>query len=311
MLSIFQNLLWLLTGAGWGIVFFNFPVLTLFLQKENLFSLIDIFLVRIMRNFLKVLFVAAALTAPVVANAQFNIKKAIGSVTKAVKAFTLTDAQMADYVKESVEWMDNNNPVLPDDDPYVVRLNALTEGITDADGIPLNFKVYNVIDINAFACPDGSVRVFSSLMDIMDDDALMGIIGHEIGHVMKHHSKNAFKNELLTGALKDAIASTGGKAAALTDSQLGTLGTALINAKYSQKQEKEADNCGYDFLVSHGRNPWGMVMAFEKLDALEGDSGNSSSYVTKMFSSHPETKDRIKAMSERATKDGYDRPTKE
>ena len=117
--------------------------------------------------------------------AQFNIKKAIGGAAKAVKAFTLTDEQMAEYVKESVDWMDEHNPVLPEDNPYVQRLRKLTEGITDADGIPLNFKVYHVTDINAFACPDGSVRVFSSLMDIMNDDELLGIIGHEIGHVLK------------------------------------------------------------------------------------------------------------------------------
>ena len=256
---------------------------------------------------IKSLALATIFTMSIPTYAQFNLKKAVNSATKAVQAFTLTDAQMADYVRESVKWMDAHNPVLPDDDPYTIRLMQLTDGITDADGIPLNFKVYNVIDVNAFACPDGSVRVFSSLMDIMDDDELLGVIGHEIGHVMKHHSKNAFKNELLTGALKDAISSTGGKAAALTDSQLGSLGTALISAKYSQKQEKEADDCGYDFLVANGRNPWGMVMAFEKLQSMEGNS-SSSNYINKMFSSHPETKDRIKKMSEKAQKDGYERP---
>lgn len=241
-------------------------------------------------------------------SAQFNLKKAIGGATKAVQAATLTDAQMASYVKESVDWMDKNNPVLPDNDPYAVRLRKLTEGIKDADGIPLNFKVYNVTDVNAFACPDGSVRVFSSLMDIMDDDELMGIIGHEIGHVLKRHSKNAFRTQLLTGALKDAVASTGGKAAALTESQLGTLGESLINAKYSQKQENEADNCGYDFLKAHGRNPWGMVMAFEKFQKMENSSGTKSSYFSKMFSSHPETSARIKNMTKRCEKDGLKRP---
>ena len=240
--------------------------------------------------------------------AQFNIKKAIGGASKAVQAFTLTDEQMAAYVKESVDWMDKHNPVLPDDDPYTQRLNRLVEGITDADGIPLNFKVYNVIDINAFACPDGSVRVFSSLMDIMNDDELLGIIGHEIGHVMKRHSKNQFKTQLLTGAMKDAVASTSGTAAALTDSQLGTLGDALINAKYSQKHENEADDCGYDFLVKNGKNPWGMVMAFEKFLTLEGGENKKSSYMSKMFSSHPETKARIERMTKRCNKDGIERP---
>lgn len=243
--------------------------------------------------------------------AQFNLKKAVGAASKAVKAVTLTDAQMAEYVKESVDWMDKNNPVLPADDPYTIRLSKLTEGITDADGIPLNFKVYNVIDVNAFACPDGSVRVFAALMDLMNDDELMGVIGHEIGHVLKHHSKNAFKNQLLTGALKDAVASTGDKAAALTESQLGVLGESLINAKYSQKQEQEADDCGYDFLVSKGRNPWGIVMSFEKLQSLEGGSAQNQSYIQKMFSSHPETQKRIEAMTKRCQKDGYERPVAE
>lgn len=263
-----------------------------------------------MKRFVLKIFTFMALSVVVAPSyGQFNLKKAINGATKAVQAFTLTDQQMAEYVKESVDWMDRNNPVLPEDDPYTIRLRKLTEGITEADGIPLNFKVYNVIDVNAFACPDGSVRVFSSLMDIMTDDELLGVIGHEIGHVMKHHSKNAFKNELLTGALKDAIASTGGKAAALTESQLGTIGQSLASAKFSQKQENEADDCGYDFLVSKGKNPWGIVMSFEKLMSLEGDSGTKQSYIQKMFSSHPETKKRIEHMKKRCEKDGIARPT--
>lgn len=252
------------------------------------------------------LLITLAVAAP--ASAQFNLKKALSGGAKAVKAMTLTDAQMAAYVKESVDWMDKNNHVLPDDDPYTVRLRKLTAGITEADGIPLNFKVYNVVDVNAFACPDGSVRVFAALMDKMTDDELLGVIGHEIGHVLKHHSKNAFKTSLLTDALKDCLSSAGGVAAALSDSQLGTLTQALINAKYSQKQENEADDCGYDFLVSKGKNPWGMVMAFETLQAMEGDQ--KSSYITKMFSSHPETKARIEKMTKRCVKDNYPRPEK-
>lgn len=255
---------------------------------------------------LLLLLITLAVTLP--ASAQFNLKKAISGGAKAVKALTLTDAQMAAYVKESVDWMDKHNPVLPENDPYTVRLRKLTAGITDADGIPLNFKVYNVVDVNAFACPDGSVRVFAALMDMMSDDELLGVIGHEIGHVLKHHSKNAFKTSLLTDALKDGISSAGGVAAALSDSQLGTMTQSLINAKYSQNQENEADDFGYDFLVSKGKNPWGMVMAFEKLQTMEGN--RKSSYITKMFSSHPETKARIEKMTKRCVKDNYPRPAK-
>ena len=254
-------------------------------------------------------FVAAATIAVAMpAMAQFNVGKAIGAGVKAAKAATLTDEQMAAYVKESVDWMDANNPVTPDDDPYTIRLKKLTDGLNDVEGIPLNFKVYRVIDVNAFACGDGSIRVFSSLMDLMTDDELMAIIGHEIGHVAKHHSKKAFKQELLGNALKDGMAAAGGVAAQLSQTQLTTLGQALAGAKYSQKQENEADDFGYDFLKENGKTPWGMVMAFEKLDSMSGSA--KSGMIDRMFSSHPQTVDRIARMTKRCQKDGIERPAK-
>lgn len=182
-----------------------------------------------------------------------QFEKAVGGAVKAAKAVTLTDEQMKEYVKEYIDWMDKHNQVCADEDPYTVRLKKLTEGLKEVEGIPLNFKVYYVIDVNAFACADGSVRVFSSLMDIMSDEELLGVIGHEVGHVAHKDSKNSFRTALLTSALKDGISSQGGKAAALTESQLGDLGEGLINATYSQKQEREADDYGYEFLKKAGK----------------------------------------------------------
>ena len=227
--------------------------------------------------------------------------KALGGVAQAV---TLTDEQMAQYVKEYIDWMDKHNPVTDADSPYTKRLDSLTQGLTSVEGIPLNFKVYYVIDVNAFACADGSVRVFSSLMDIMSDDELLGVIGHEVGHVAKKHSKKAFKQSLLTSALKDAVASTGNVAAALTDSQLGALGESLAGATYSQKQEKEADDYGYK---SHGKNPRAMALSFKKLKALQEEQGiGKTSKMNQLFSSHPDLDLRIKRMEEQADKDGVE-----
>ena len=251
------------------------------------------------------LFVAAMLLLACgsTATAQFNLGRAIKAGSKTLQAATLTDEQMRQYVKEYIDWMDEHNPVLPEDDPYTQRLRKLTEGLTDVEGIPLNFKVYNVIDVNAFACADGSIRVFSSLMDIVSDDELLGIIGHEVGHVAHKDSKKAFRQALLTSALKDGIASTSNTAAALTDSQLGSLGEALTSATYSQKQERAADDYGYEFLKSHGRNPRAMALSFKKLKELQGGQGKTSK-MNQLFSSHPDLNSRIKRMEERADKDG-------
>ena len=216
---------------------------------------------------------------------------------------------MAKYVKEYVAWMDEHNHVCDAKSPYTKRLNRLTQGLNEVEGIPLNFKVYYVTDVNAFACPDGSVRVFSSLMDVMTDEELLGVIGHEIGHVAHKDSKKGFRTALLTSALKDGIASTNGAAAALSESQLGSLGESLLNATYSQKQESKADAYGYEFLKKNGKNPWAIALSFEKLKKLEEDAGvKKDSKWQRMFSSHPDLDKRIKTMGKRAEKDGFARP---
>lgn len=249
------------------------------------------------------------MTIAIPVSARINYGRALSALVKGYQAYTISESELRAYVKQSVASMDRSNNVAGPSDPYTIRLNRLTSGLKSAGGVPLNFKVYKVREANAFACADGSVRVFSALMDIMDDNELMGVIGHEIGHVIKKHSLKEVKHELTTGAIFDAISATGETLATLTDSQLGAIGEVMLNARYSRKQEKEADDCGYDFLVKNGRNPWGMAMSFEKLKSLEGNSSYSK-VLTKMFSSHPDLSDRIARMAARAKKDGYTRPGK-
>lgn len=235
---------------------------------------------------------------------QIDQNRATMGITKLIQATTITDAQMAAYVADYITQTDASNNVCNENSAYTKRLRNLTSGLNDANGIALNFKVYNIRDVNAFACPDGSIRVYAGLMDIMSDDEVLGVIGHEIGHIANRDSKNAFKNSLMTSALKDGIASTNSTIAVLTDSEIGTLGEAFLNAKYSQKQEYAADEYGYEFLKKCGKNPYAMVLSFKKLQQLQGSS-SSSSAINQLFSTHPELNNRIKRMEQRAKKDGY------
>ena len=215
------------------------------------------------------------------------------------KAVTLNDEEIARLSRESVEWMDANNPVAADSTTYGARLKRLTEGITDADGLPLNFKVYLVTDVNAFACGDGSIRVFAALMDLMDDDELMAIIGHEIGHVVHADTKHAMKNAYLASAARNAAGAAEGSALArLSESQLGKVVAAFTDAQFSQKQEYEADEHGFEFCVKHGFDPYGMANSLDKL--VELSKGAKASTVQKMFSSHPDSEKRAARMKEKA-----------
>lgn len=192
-----------------------------------------------------------------------NAQKLVQAGADMIKAVTLSDADIAALSREAVEWMDSNNPVSPDTSAYSQRLKRLTENVK-VDGLELNFKVYEVADVNAFACGDGSVRVFSSLMDLMDDRQLMGVIGHEIGHVVHADTKDAMKNAYMASAARNAAGSAGGTLAKLTDSQLGDLVQAFSNAQFSQKQESAADDFGFDFCVQNGLDPYSMGLGPRK-----------------------------------------------
>lgn len=225
-----------------------------------------------------------------------------------LQSFSVSDDQVKSYVSQFITESDKTNQLATDNSTYDKRLDKIVEGITQVDGQPLNFKVYITKEINAFACADGSVRVYSGLMDVMTDDEVLGVIGHEIGHVAHHDTRDAMKSALRTAALKDALASTSSKVAILTDSQLGQLGEAYLNARYSRKQELNADDYGYDFLKAHGKNPLVLCLAFRKLGQLENNS-STASLVTQLFSSHPETSERIANLEKKALKDGYTYPT--
>lgn len=224
---------------------------------------------------------------------------------KIAQSMTISNDEIQQYVKSYIAQMDAQSKVCGANDAYTKRLNNLVSGLTSVEGIPLNFKVYKTNEINAFACADGSVRVYTGLMDAMTDDEVLGVIGHEMGHVAHQDTKNAFKKALQTSAVMDAIASTGSAAAALTDSQVGQIAQSLSSAKFSRKQENNADDYGYSFLKSHGKNPAAMVKAFEKLQKMEQAQGTSTNGMAQLFSTHPDIAERIKRMQQKCAADGY------
>jgi putative metalloprotease len=230
--------------------------------------------------------------------------KGIGALGKGLKAVTFSDADAAKLASEAVVYMDTHNTVAGETDPYTVRLKKLFAKHQTEGGLKLNFKVYKVTDINAFACADGSVRVFSSLMDLMTDDELLGIIGHEIGHVANKDTRDAVRSAYKREALTDAASSQSGVVNTLSETQLGTFASALLENRYSRKQESEADDYAYTFMKKHNYKVTALASAFNKFGEMEKSSGAKRSKSEKMLSSHPESADRASKVLEKAKKDG-------
>lgn len=240
-------------------------------------------------------------------NAQINLGgKAIGAVQKGVASFTLSNEDAAALSKAAVEKMDTEHEVAGPKDPYAIRLDRLFGKHTKGEGYTLNYKVYKLKEVNAFATADGSVRVYSGLMDIMDDNELLAVIGHEIGHIANNDSRDAMRAAYQKEALIDGVSSQSATVASVTDSQLGKIGSALIDSKHSRKQETEADLFSYEFLKKNGYDVNAAESAFRILAKMS--EGTEASFIDQMMSSHPDSKKRAEDSKKRAEKDGLYNP---
>ena len=126
-----------------------------------------------------------------------------------------------------------------------------------------------------------------------------GEFGHEIGHVIHTDSKDAMKNAYLRSAVKNAAGAASSTVSKLSDSELGAMAEALAGAQYSQKQETEADDYGFEFCIKNNLDPYAMYNALNKLLELSAEAPKESKF-QKMFSSHPDTAKRVARAKEKA-----------
>jgi putative metalloprotease len=203
------------------------------------------------------------------------------------KAATLKEADVKKTAALSAEQMDKENKVAPAGNKYAKRLSAIVKNLNKYDGLELNYKVYLSDDVNAFAMPDGTVRVYSGLMDLMEDEELLGVMGHEIGHVKLKHSFKQMRKQLLTNAAFTTAAASSGAVGTLTNTQLGGLGYTFVNSSFSKKDELSADAYSVSFLHSLGKDPIAMKNSILRLQEKHGSGGG-------FLSSHPGNPKRLK-----------------
>lgn len=215
-----------------------------------------------------------------------QIGAGINIAANLAQGYSISNEQLAVEAGRSAQAMDNKHSIAPAHNAYAKRLNRLTAGLQRFDGIAFNYKVYLSDKINAFAMPDGTVRVFSGLMDIMNDDELLAVIGHEIGHVKHQHALQQFRKAYVAKAAAMGLAAYGGSTVSALTGAYGQIGLQAVSAKFSRKDELEADEYGVVFLKRIGRNPYAAVSAQKKLQQKGGGGGG-------MFSSHPSSAERI------------------
>ena len=198
----------------------------------------------------------------------------------AVKAITLSDKDVLAIASKSADLSDRKNRLAPPDDKYSKRLDRLVNQKFQDGDVTFNYGVYISPEVNAFAMADGTIRIYSGLMEMLNDGELRFVIGHEMGHVMKEHIRKKIHLAYAASAFRKGIASQDSTAGEVARSGLGGLAETLMNAQFSQLEEKEADDYGLLFLKKKDFEPKDAVSALKKLATL----GKEHSFL----SSHPD-----------------------
>jgi len=192
--------------------------------------------------------------------------------------------QLAAEIERQVKLVED-----PTINEYVNRVGQNIVRNSDAK-VPFTIKVVESDEINAFALPGGFFYVNSGLILAADDESeLAGVMAHEIAHVAaRHGTEQASKAELINFASIPLIFMGGVGGFALRQAAGFLIPMQFL--QFSRKDEAEADYLGLQYLYRTGYDPGAAVSFFEKLQAKESAKPGT---ISKMFSTHPPTGERI------------------
>lgn len=161
----------------------------------------------------------------------------------------------------------------PDVAQYINDLGHQVLAVAGSQYFNYQFFVIDNKDFNAFAAPSGLIFIHSGLITSMtNEDELMGVIAHEIGHVTHRHladriDKAAMVNIGTVALILAGIALGSSGEGELSEAVVtGAMATgAAMNLKFSRENEEEADRLAFSWMLKMNRNPRSLLSMLSKM----------------------------------------------
>ncbi len=178
---------------------------------------------------------------------------------------------------------------------YVHGLGARLAASSERPQLPWQFRVVDDPIVNAFALPGGFIYVTRGILAHISSEAeLVGVLGHEIGHVTARHSVEQMSQaQLATLGLGVAMI------ASEDVRQFGDIaqaGLGLMFLKFGRDDERQADDLGLRYLTRGGYDPREMPNVFRTLDRVGAAAG--SGRIPNWLSTHPAPGDRVERLNQ-------------
>lgn len=177
---------------------------------------------------------------------------------------------------------------------YVNSVGRWVASQSERPDLPWRFGVIESDDINAFAAPGGYIMLTKGLYRKLSNEAqLAGVLGHEIGHVVKKHQLKVLQKQQLlnigAGFLSDKYA----KDNKLVSKAIGS-GAEISARSLDKSAEYEADRLGLSYATRAGYEPYGLTDVLQTL----GQTNKNDGSVALLFKTHPHPDDRLIALGD-------------
>jgi metalloendopeptidase OMA1, mitochondrial len=172
----------------------------------------------------------------------------------------------------------------------VKRVAQRIIAVSDKPELPWEVKVIDEQQANAFALPGGKIAVYTGILPITKDDAgLAAVIGHEVGHVLAHHSAERVSQQMIAQGLGGALAQGLGANPQLGQQVVG-LAVQGLQLPWGRQQESEADHIGLILMAKAGYDPHAARELWVRMAA----ASQGASRPPEFLSTHPSEETRIK-----------------
>ncbi len=163
-------------------------------------------------------------------------------------------------------------------------------GTYRADAAKWNWEVHTIKSeqLNAFVMPGGKVMFYTGIIDRLNlsDDEIAAIMGHEISHALREHSRERLSRDYATQTGIGVAASIFGLSQG--QAQLaGIAGDFGLSRPHSRTQESEADQIGLELMARAGYNPQAAISLWQKMQ--RANQGEPPEFA----STHPSSSNRI------------------
>jgi Zn-dependent protease with chaperone function len=168
-----------------------------------------------------------------------------------------------------------------------LRLNETLRRLPDIQGVEMRLEFRKSrIGPNAVALPGGTIVVTDELVKLVNDDVVLGVIGHELGHVQHRHGMRQLVQVTAMQAVLSVAVGDYGSFLTAAPLVIGAMG-------YSRDHEREADEASVRFMRAAGISPAVMAGFFEKVSARRQDKEQERPVGISILSSHPDDAERI------------------